>query len=196
MTGCFRAAPTVLAAAMVLTACGDDTGPSQGFVVTGTIQNNTQQSIPANARIVVAWAVSSGSPDYSYLFGEGSFDPVAGTFSIAFEQPPPSAALNVGALGVGIIAVTTNQSVGTGDDLGTIPETEIIGVAGRHAVIYLTTPEQGVEYRDWAADFEAGYGVGVGVEVPGDFDAFQPVSASSVVLIIDDLGNIDLVNWT
>lgn len=191
-----RLAPATFVVAAVLTGCGDSSAPSQGFVVTGTIQNNTQESIPTSARVVVAWVVSSASPDYTYVFSEGSLDPTAGTFRIAFEQPPPLDALNAGALGVGIIVVTTNQALGTGDDLGTVPETELIGAAGQHAVIYVTTPQQAAQYRNWAADFEAGYGVGVGVKVPGDFDKFQSASPSSVVLIIDDLQNIEFVNWT
>jgi hypothetical protein len=57
---------------VALAGCSDSTDSSQGFVVTGTIQNNSQASIPPDARLVVAWGVSSGSPDYSYVFGEGT----------------------------------------------------------------------------------------------------------------------------
>lgn len=180
----------------LIAGCSDSTDSSQGFVVTGTIQNNTQAPIPPDARLIVAWGVSSGSPDYSYVFGEGTLDPVAGTFRIQFDQPPPAQALNLGALGVGIIVVTTNQSLQTGDDLSTASEADFIGAAGQYGVIFTTTPAEAAQYRDWAADFEAGYGVGVGVQVPGDFDRFDPAASSSVVLIIDDLQNIEFVNWT
>jgi hypothetical protein len=182
--------------AVALAGCSDSTDSSREFVVTGTIQNNSQEPIPPDARVVVAWGVSSGSPDYSYVFGEGTLDPAAGTFRIQFDQPPPSQALNAGALGVGIILVTTNQSLQNGDDLTTVAATELIGAAGQFGVIFTTTPEQASQYRGWAADFEAGYGVGVGIQVPGDFDRFDPASPSSVVLIIDDLQNIEFVNWT
>jgi len=48
-----------------------------------------------------------------------------------------------------------------------------------------------------AADSCQGYSVGVGVEVPDEvFDIFVPASRSSPVLIIDDLANIKVVNWT
>jgi len=179
-----------------LAGCGDSSGPSQGFVVTGTIQNNTQTPIPSNARLVVAWVVSSTSPDYTYVFGRGTLDPSAGTFRIRLDQAPPSAALNDGALGVGIIVATTNQSLRDGDDLSSIPETELIGAAGQYGIISVTNPEQAALYRGWAAQFETGYGVGVGVQVPAEFDRFEPASPSSVVLIIDDLQNIAFVNWT
>jgi hypothetical protein len=104
---------------------------------------------------------------YSYVFGEGTLDPAAGTFRIQLDQAPPPEALNAGTLGVGITLV-----------------------------IFTTPPEQAAQYRGWAPDLEAGYGVGAGIQVPGDFDRFDPATSSSVVLIIDDLQNIEFVNWT
>lgn len=178
-----------------LAGCGDGTGPSQQFVVSGTIQNNTQAPIPPDARLVVVWVVSSGSPDYTYVFGQGTLSP-GGTFRIQLAQSPPVQALNNGALGVGIIVATTSQSLQNGDDISSIPETELIGAAGRYGIIFVTTPQDAAQYRDWAAEFDSGFGVGVGVEVPGDFDRFEPVPPSGVVLTIDDLQNIDFVNWT
>ncbi|NIN73106.1 MAG: hypothetical protein GTO46_14495 [Gemmatimonadetes bacterium] len=176
--------------------CGDSTGPSQELLVSGTIQDNTQAPIPGDARVLVVWVVSSGPADYTYVFGEGSLDRDAGTFQVRLDLPPPAEARNAGVLGVGVIVVTTNQSVGEGDDIATLPETELIGAAGQYGVIYVTTPEQAAQNRYWAAEFQAGYGVGVGVEVPGDFDKFVPASPSSVVLTIDDWQNIEFVNWT
>jgi hypothetical protein len=168
--------------------------PSEEFVVSGTIQNNTQAPISPDTRVVVVWVVSSASPDRSYVFGEGSLDPVASTFRIGFSQPPPLEALNAEALGVGIIVVTTGQSIEKGDDISNM--SEVIGMAGQHAVIYVNSPEQAVQDYNWPAKFETGYGVGAGVKLPGPFDGFKPVDPSSVVLIIDDLENIEVVNWT
>jgi len=37
---------------------------------------------------------------------------------------------------------------------------------------------------------------GVGVDRDNDFDAFAPTSPTSLELIVDDLDNIDFVNWT
>src|SRR4051812_35962229 len=85
-----------LAAALVVfvsSSCSDSTDSSTGFVVSGTIQNNTGQPIPAGTRLLVGWTVASGDPDYSYTFGEGSIDAAAGTFRIEFNEPPPPAAL-------------------------------------------------------------------------------------------------------
>jgi hypothetical protein len=180
----------------VLLGCSDSTNPDRGFTVGGTIQNNTQTEIPANARLLVVWVVSSGSPDYSYVFGEGTIDRSAGTFQVSMTNPPPAAALNAGSLGVGIVVVSTNGTVSTGDDLDDIPEADVIGAAGWYGLIYVCDPADAAQVRTWAADFDGGYGVGVGEEVPGSFDRFVRTSASSVVLMIDDLENIDFVNWT
>jgi hypothetical protein len=185
-------AATLLLASAV--ACGDGGGPSQGLVVSGTIQNNTGAPLPANTRVLVAWGVSSGTPDYSYVFGEGTVDAAAGTFRVQLDQPPPAIALNNGQLGVGLVFATTNQTVGDGDGADAIPLEELIGAAGRYAVIYIADPS--IQNPEWAGSFESGYTVGVGVDVENDFDQFQPSSASSMVLIIDDLANIDFVNWT
>ncbi len=186
----------LIAFSALLLGCSDSTSPAAGFVVSGTIQNNTQTQIPSNARLLVVWVVSSGSPDYSYVFGEGTIDRDAGTFEVGMTGPPPAAALNAGALGVGIVVVTTNATVSTGDDLEDIPEAEIIGAAGWYGVIYVDDPAAAEQVRAWSADFDSGYGVGVGEEVPGSFDKFVPASASGVLLIIDDLSNITFVNWT
>ena len=178
-------------------ACSDSTNPSEGFTVNGTIQNNTQAPIPENARLVVVWVVSSGSPDYSYVFGEGTIDPASGSFEISMPDPPSAAALNDGLLGVGVLFVTVNATLSAGDDIDDIPEADFIGAAGDYGIIYVQgNPGDAAQVRDWAADFDSGYGVGVGMEVAGDFDKFVPTSQSGVVLIIDDIDNISFVNWT
>jgi hypothetical protein len=180
-----------------LLACSDSTSPSEGFTVSGTIQNNTQTPIPENARLVVVWVVSYGSPDYSYVFGEGTIDPAGGSFEISMSDPPPAAALNNGLLGVGVLFVTVNAGLSTGDDIEDYPEADFIGAAGEYGIIYVRgNPSDAVQVREWAEDFESGYGVGVGMEVPGDFDKFVPTRRSGVVLTIDDIDNISFVNWT
>jgi hypothetical protein len=188
-----------LAAALALASalgCGDSTGPGTEIVVTGTIQNNTQADIPAGARLLVAWVVSATSQDYTFVHGEGTFDAAAGTFRVVLTAPPP-AALNGERLGVGVILLTTDASIGEGDDVDDLAEADIVGAAGLYGVIYIAgTPAEAAGFRDWAADFPAGFGVGVGQTVPGDFDRFVPVDASDVVLIVDDIANIEFVNWT
>lgn len=182
--------------ASALVGCDDATGPGNGFVIQGSIQNNTAAALPTDVRLVVAWVVSSGSPDYSYVFGEGTINASAGTFELTLTDRPPDAALNASALGVGIIVATTNAALSAGDDLSDIPEADIVGAAGRYGVIYVVDSTADVLTGSWAENFEEGYGVGEGMEVPGSFDAFVPVDPSDVVLVIDDLSNIEFVNWT
>jgi hypothetical protein len=190
-----RAVALILLAAAGSAACSDSTPPSTGFVVSGTVQNNTGAPIPPNTRLLVSWAVTSGTPDYSYVFGEGSIDPSGGTFQIRFDQPPPAEALNTGGLGVGIIVATTNQTVGPGlNPFANVDPAEVVGAAGQYGVIFIADPN--IQDPEWSTHFESGYGVGVGVPVLNDFDRFQPTNPSSVILIIDDLANIPFVNWT
>jgi len=181
--------------AVITAGCRDGTGPG-GIVITGHIQNNKHTAIPANARLVVLWGVSSGSPDYSYVFGSGTIHRFNGTFSIRLDQPPPIEALNAGGLGVGFIVVTTDAWE-DGDVITSSSQTTgVLGLTGQHALIYVVDSDA-TQVRDWAGTFDTGYSVGVGVEVPGEiFDQFVPASRSSPVLIIDDPSNIKVVNWT
>ena len=186
---------SVLFFTAIAAGCQDGTGPG-GFVVTGHIQNNTQAAIPANARLVVVWGVSSGSPDYGYVFGAGTIHRFNGTFRIQLDQSPPLEALNAGELGVGLIVVTTDQ-LEDGDIITSSSQmTGVLGLTGQHAVIFVADTNA-TQVRAWAGAFDVGYSVGVGVEVPDEvFDIFVPGSRSSPVLIIDDLANIKVVNWT
>jgi hypothetical protein len=182
--------------AVTTLGCGDSTGPGSEIVVTGTVQNNSQAAIPAGARVLVVWVVSETASDYSFVHGEGTIDAAAGTFRVELTAPPP-AALNGERLGVGVIILTTDASIGEGDDIDGVAEADIVGAAGLYGVIYIAgTPDEASGFRGWAADFPAGFGVGVGQAVPGDFDRFVPVDASDVVLIVDDFANLEFVNWT
>jgi len=187
---------TILVAAAA-TACLDGTGPAGAFLVSGPIQNNTGAPIPPGTRVVVVWGVTSGSPDYAYVFGEGVIDRYTGTVRVRFDGPPPVEALNRGVLGVGFLVATTDQSMKDGDVFGTgHPLTNVVGITGQHAVIFVSHPDT-LYAGTWAAEFETGYSLGVGVKVPGSvFDKFEPVSPSSALLIIDVLANIEIVNWT
>jgi hypothetical protein len=189
-----RASLTV--AISVFLGCSGSTSPAGGFTVRGSIQNNTQTTIPANTRLLVAWVVSSGSPDYTYIFGEGTIHSNGGTFEVVMTGPPPAAALNAGALGVGVIVATTNATLSTGDDAADIPEVDLVGAAGSYGVIYIADSPGAAAGLGWAGSFGAGYGVGVGQDGGGGFDTFVPTDSDDVILVIDDWSNIDFVNWT
>ncbi len=184
---------TLLVAAVA--ACQDGTSPGAGLVVVGHIQNKTNAPIPPGARLIAVWGVTSGTPDYGYVFGEGTIERFTGTFRIRFDRPPPTEALNAGVLGVAFVIATTDQSLKDGDII-TSPMTGVIGITAQHAVIFVASQQPAVQLPDWVAAFDTGYGLGVGVKVPGTFDKFQPANPSSARLIVDDPANIEVVNWT
>lgn len=170
---------------------GDD------IVISGPVINFTEQEIPGNARVLVLWSVSSGTPDYTYVFGEGVLLDGGTSFQVELPEAPPAAALNADLLGVGFVVLTTNQDAGLGDDLADIPTSEILGVTGWHGVIYLNRdPNDLPRHVSWASEFNAGYNVGQGVEAESSFDWFEPVAPGTMELIVDDLQNIEIVNWT
>jgi hypothetical protein len=186
-------APLALALT-IFAACGESSGSSdESFVVRGPLTNVSGQSVPANARVVVAWVVTSADPDYTYIYGEGSVQ--AGTYRISFSAPPPAEALNAGQLGVGIVLLTSGDGLRSGMRLEDAPaNTVLLGGTGNYAVIYKAL--ETITRVDWADPFPLGFGAGVGVEQPGDFDAFAPTDPSGLELIVDDIDNIDFVNWT
>src|SRR5687768_4596737 len=89
-----RALALVTALSLVA-SCGDDgiTAPQLPVTFSGTIDIQNGTTVPANARVLVLWGVSAGSPDYSYVFGSGTLG-ANGTFTITFTENPPAAALN------------------------------------------------------------------------------------------------------
>jgi len=188
-----RLAPLALAVAM-LAACGDSTGSSgTTFVVRGPLTNVSGQPVPANARVVVAWVVTSADPDYTYIYGEGTVQ--SSTYQVTFTAPPPAEALNEGQIGVGIVLLTSGSGLRSGMRLEEAPaNTVLLGGTGNYGVIYKAVGT--VTRVDWADAFPLGFGAGVGVERPGDFDAFAPTDPAGLELIVDDIDNIDFVNWT
>jgi hypothetical protein len=166
---------------------GDD------IVVAGKVTNRSGAAIPADARVLVVWMVSALDPDYAYVLGEGELTDGGTRFRVSLDAPPPDAALNYGRLGVGLVVLTTDQDVGTGDDL--MPDGAILGVAGWYGVIYVREPM--LSSIGWVTTFPAGYSVGRGVEsTSADFDSFERVAPDAMELIVDDLNDIAIVDWT
>lgn len=195
-------APGLIAlSAGLLSSCDgtpSDLDPDQTLTVTGPTVNRTGEPLPEDARVLLLWVVPSTSPDQVHLLEEGSLEGDGSTFRLELEGPPPTEALNFGALGVGVILATTHQEIQTGGTYTDfpIPEEEIVGVAGQHAIVYVGEGLPDEVASDWPGSFPQGYSVGFGVEREGEFDAFEPTDPSSVELIFDDLANIDIVNWS
>lgn len=194
-----RLAAVAVAVALLAAACGESTGPQDPGAttlrVTGTIRNVSGAAIPSGARVIAVWGVSSGSPDYSYVFGEGTVDAATNTFTLELDRVPPAEALNDGRLGVATIFLVGAGAPPPGRMSNDYPTTSIIGAAARYGIIYLGDDPS--RQPDWVRTFPRGYAVGVGVTQPGSsFDGFTRAPADDVEIVIDDLENLEFVNWT
>ena len=114
----------------------------------------------------------------------------------SLTAPPPTEALNLGQLGVGVVLLTTNPKLrsGTRLDAGDVRPEQVQGAAARHGVIYKAP--NAARTLEWAEHFATGYGVGIGVPATSGFDNFKPVAPASLVLTVDALENLEFVNWT
>jgi hypothetical protein len=193
-----RLSRLLLAAALpVAIACGDDgpTAPVTQITFTGTTTIRNGTTIPSNARVLVLWGVSATSPDYSYVFGSGTINS-AGNVTITFNGPPPAGALNVGQLGVGLVVITTDQTLAEGVVPANYSFPGVIGLSEDYSIIY--TSELTAETTaaiPWTARFN-GYGLGKVERSTTGFDSFAAVDPSTLKLVIDALANIHVPNWT
>jgi hypothetical protein len=180
------------------------------LTASGTLRTDDGKDIPEDARVVVFWLVVT-EPSYVYVFGHGTVDAQASTFEVVFDKEPPEEALNWfqgDALGVGMLLLTTDRSL----ESGILPSDydpdidDWIGGAGQHAIIYIQgdldldegdigfAEDAGIE---WLYEFSEGYSVGKGTEIPGArYEGFTPVDPSSIEITVDELGNIEFVDWS
>ncbi len=184
-------------------SCSNETTPAEPdngvFKVSGNIEVKNNKTIPNNARVVVMWGVTAGSPDKMFMYGSGTINKSTNTFSVSFLSDVPLKALNQGNFGLGLILLTTNQQMKDGDEFTdqSFDETEILGVVAENALIYIKGEPNAVTWRNWAEKFKTGYNVGQAVWKDQGFDEYEPKTSSEpILLIIDDLKNIKLPNWT
>ena len=175
--------------------CSDDPVSPTPLPVTfsGTIQVNNGTTVPANARILVLWGVTAGSPDYDYVFGSGTMGS-NGTFTITFTEAPPAAALNQNQLGVGLVILTTDQNLQQGQVPATYTYPGLLGISEDYSIIF--TQNLSAELQ---ADFPGrfnGYGLGEVERSSTTFDSFKSVPRDALKLIVDDLANLNPPNWT
>ncbi|WP_437934294.1 hypothetical protein [Sorangium sp. So ce341] len=167
-------------------------GGTAGFTVTGPISGD---AVPQDAQAIVAWVVSSGSPDYAFSFGDGSVSGV--TFTVGFGSAPPSEAINSHGVGVGIVFLLepgTDVPEGVLDE--EVIEAAVLGASPRHAIIWRDPAGLGTR---WSDGFPDGFGCGKCVAAPeGEtFDAYEPVDCSEVeVQATSDFDALEFCNWT
>lgn len=189
---------TITACALAC-ACTSDTrvGENDGSLG-GTVAVGESATAPTSGNVYVIWQVSAGSPDYAYLYGEGTLS--GDRFALELDAPPPDEAFN-GDLAFGIVVlVDTATTVSPGlldDTTASAMEAGMLGLATRHAVIYRRST--GVVYRPWEAAFPVGeYACGEAVDVGATFDDFEPIDCVDLQIRVDDRAVLEaeLFNWT
>ena len=192
--------PRLLAVAALLPlaiSCGESgpTAPVTQITFTGTTTIRNGTTIPANARVLVVWGVSATSPDYAYVFGSGTINS-SGAVTLTFDGPPPTAALNLGQLGVGLVIITTDQTLAEGMLPANYNYPGLIGASEDYSIIYTDDVSSDIASNiTWTTQFN-GYGLGKVVRSDTSFDSFTIVEPSTLKLVIDAMSNINVPNWT
>lgn len=179
-----------------LLRCDSETieGPAPlPYHISGTL-TGAVDSLPDDAEVVIMWSVSATSPDYSHVFGKGEINLRSRSFSVVFEENPPERALNAGMLGVGVIVVARKGTFENHQEFSEWSNDDFFGGATNNAVIFIRPVMPG--FRGWEDNFKEGFSVGKGVDLEGEFDGFEPTSPSKIEITIDDMENLEFVNWT
>lgn len=157
-----------------------DAASPAGFALAGDVVGS---DIPADADLIVLWAVSSSSPDYAYEYGDGSSSGPRFTLSLA-DAPPPDLALNdYGAgrrVGIGFVALVPSGSAPPEGVLDPDAELTLLGTSATPIIWREGAPGGDLS---WAALFEeATYECGRCVPAgEGEtFDTFEPVDCDQL----------------
>ena len=145
--------------------------------------------MPAS-KVIVIWQVTFTSPDYVYKYGEASV--TGNSFSLSLAGPPPTDALNAGALGVGLLALVKDTTSVPDGKLTTFPQSEVIGSAPEMALIYREKPLAGAP--SWVNKFPMGYSCGKVSGKQGSFVTFTPTDCSKLQVTVSS--NPQFPNWT
>lgn len=151
---------------------------------------------PAAAEVVVLWQVTSGSPDYLYVYGRASSG--ATSYVLSLGMDPPAEAVNSYGVAVGFVALAEQAAMLPSGRIGSAELAQVRGLSARHAVIWKgASAPSGI--LSWADGFAPGYSCGRCVDVPGTFDRYEPVECSGITVEIPpsgDIEDLDICNWT
>ena len=202
-----------LVAASIVVACGSGgTGPGPssssssssssgggGGPTSVSASAKAEGGTPASGSDVIAvWSVSTGSPDYLFVFGRGKVNGDSVTLDITTS--PPAEALNK-SLGIAVlIVVPPGTSLPDGKlspDQAEALENVASSISARHAIIYRADQAQ-VTRAGWENAFPQGYACGECVPHPedaGPFDSFKTTDCSAIRLQPMS-SKTDICNWT
>ncbi|MFH0901186.1 MAG: hypothetical protein V2A73_11220 [Pseudomonadota bacterium] len=180
---------TVFLAAFCV-ACGDESG-ADGLSVNGSVVGT---AVPANAKVVVVWLVmSSGSPDYTYKYGEGTS--TNASFVVTMTADPPAQAIDSSGFGVGYVMLVASDAQ-IPDGIVTKDQLQPFGLSARYAIIWKNATVTDI---DWTTAFPAGFMCGRCVPASDGeiFDGYEPVDCSQVQIeTATDIETLDVCNWT
>jgi hypothetical protein len=104
--------------------------------------------------------------------------------------------LNVGQVGVGLVIITTDQTLAEGMVPANYTFAGLIGASEDYSIIYTTgLTSETTTGIPWTARFN-GYGLGKVERSSTGFDSFALVDPSTLKLVIDAQANIHVPNWT
>ncbi len=159
-------------------------------------------SSAVNSDGAVVWIVTSGSPDYQFLFGR--FQASDGSFRLRFDRAPPAEALNDGVLGVGTLIASSTFDLtqfpegrqASGESVRVEDNDAGTALSCRYAIIFVQSGLSSIlsSEDDWPSNFPLGYSCGevVPAQEGQTFDTFEPVNCGDMQLETGCSGP----NWT
>ncbi len=167
-----------------------------------TIEDISEEEIADSAipseihNVVILWLVTSGSPDYVYVFGQATVDGT--TVTLDLDDDPPVEAINSYGLGVGtVLVMDPGCSLPEGKYVEGLPEGcgagAMLGLSAEYSIIYKTNE---VLEIGWTAEFPLGYSCGKCVSPSGGemWDTLVPVDCGDVKVNMDPEAHA--CNWT
>lgn len=169
--------------------------------IKGTLNDIDSLAIPAEAKVYLMWGVSSGSPDYSYVWGEGKVDLTNNTFQIDINDTIPLDAVNrysndTNQLGIAYILLF-NQKVPFGKISNKMLDSTVMGAVNDRAVIYRNGPFSAS--TGWIPAFKTGFNFGKSWYNPNPgFDGFEIETelTNQIMIVTKDKKKFKFPNWT
>lgn len=181
----------------VLSSCSKDKSNYNPHVITVNGGFNFQKFtlIPDDAKVYVVWGVGTAS-EYDYVYGEGKLNKDKSSYTISFDDSPPSIALNRNRFGVGTVVITDGTELEEGILDQTLDFSSIIlGASTTQAIFYKTESTKSLQM--WAAGFPPGFMIADGMDENSDEvdDFFVPSMESELEVEINDFNALEFVQW-
>ncbi len=161
---------------------------STGLSITGMINGE----IPNGSLVVVIWSVTTGSPDYTYKFGEGVSS--GNSFTVSFSQAPPVEALNAMDLGVSVVLTFPPNTIIADGVIDNALLDSSTGASPDNAIIFR---KDGTLNVQWADNFSIGtYQCGQCSRANAGFDSWKLEDCVNIVIDVGALSSHDFCNWT